>query len=111
MALDRPTREDLRSAARAHHLTLSEAEEKAYTTLFDVFLSDFDTLDAMPDPFAASMPPGREFWTPLKDENPYNAIVRRCSVKGSLSGPLKGKRIGLKDNIAVAGVEMTLGST
>jgi amidase len=36
--------------------------------------------------------------------------VRWCSVSGSRSGPLQGLRVGLKDNIAVAGIPMTLGS-
>jgi amidase len=46
---------------------------------------------------------------PSEQEDPYNAIVRFCSVKGAESGPLAGWRVGVKDNIAVAGVPMTEG--
>lgn len=47
---------------------------------------------------------------PTPDQNPYNAFIRRCDVTGAASGPLQGWRIGVKDNIAVAGVPMTNGS-
>ncbi|MEN3284509.1 MAG: amidase [Solirubrobacteraceae bacterium] len=46
---------------------------------------------------------------PTPSEDPYNAIVRFCEAKGSGDGPLAGMRIGVKDNIAVAGVPMTRG--
>ena len=46
--------------------------------------------------------------------DPLNAIVRWVSVKSNeasaKSGPLAGKRMGMKDNIAVAGVPMTCAS-
>ena len=47
---------------------------------------------------------------PTQEADPLNAIVRRCSVKGSPSGRLAGKRVGLKDNICVAGIPSTSGS-
>jgi amidase len=113
MSLRRPTQDDLREVARANYLSLSEAEERAYATLFEEFLPRFDELDAMADPVDPRPQPigERVEWLPTPLENPWNAIVRRCLVKGSSIGPLAGKRIGLKDNIGVAGVEMTLGST
>jgi amidase len=47
---------------------------------------------------------------PTSAEDPYNAIVRRCHVKSDSVGLLSGKRVGLKDCIAVAGIPMTCGS-
>src|SRR5207248_659250 len=47
---------------------------------------------------------------PPRSENPLNAIVRRCTVKGATSGKLAGKRVGLKDCISLAGVPVTCGS-
>jgi amidase len=49
-------------------------------------------------------------WMPSAAENPYNAFVTRCSVEGAPSGPLMGLTVGLKDNIALAGVPLTNGS-
>ncbi len=51
--------------------------------------------------------PGR---VPTAAEDPYNAIVRFCEVKGNEYGTLADLRVGVKDNIAVAGVPMTSGT-
>lgn len=42
--------------------------------------------------------------------DPYGCFTARCSIQGTRTGPLSGKRVGLKDNIALAGIPMTLGS-
>ncbi len=59
-------------------------------------------------PFAeATREPGRP---PTADEDPYNCFIRRCTVNGKADGALSGLNVGLKDNISVAGIPMTLGS-
>jgi amidase len=47
---------------------------------------------------------------PAPEDDPLNAILRRCLVKGARSGKLAGKRVGIKDCFAVAGIPMTCGS-
>jgi amidase len=47
---------------------------------------------------------------PLAEPDPLKAIVRRCRARGSGDGLLAGKRLGVKDNVAVAGVPLTCGS-
>src|SRR5437762_3831244 len=49
-------------------------------------------------------------YVPEPAENPCNAFVRRCRVEGAGDGPLAGRTVGLKDNIALAGVPTTNGS-
>jgi amidase len=44
------------------------------------------------------------------DEDPHNAWVTQCYVEGDDDGDLEGLEIGVKDNVCVAGVEMTCGS-
>lgn len=58
-------------------------------------------------PVPAHRDPGRR-GTPADD--PLNAVIRWCDVHTGDEGTLSGKRFGLKDNIAVAGVPMTLAS-
>src|SRR5208283_4688517 len=48
---------------------------------------------------------------PSPKDDPLNAIVTRCSVKGASSGPLKGKRVGVKDSVCVAGIPASGGSS
>src|SRR5207245_3980027 len=47
---------------------------------------------------------------PSRESDPLNAIIRRCSVKGAKGGKLAGKRIGIKDNVCIAGIPMTCAS-
>jgi amidase len=49
-------------------------------------------------------------YRPGPAEDPLNAFIRKCRVRGAEGGPLAGRTVGLKDHIAVAGVPMTLGS-
>jgi amidase len=48
---------------------------------------------------------------PTESEDPFNAIIWLCSISGASAGPLSRVRVGIKDNIAVAGVPMTGGET
>jgi amidase len=63
--------------------------------------------NALPLPTAPDRDPGE---LPSPADNPHNAFIRRCRVEGAAEGPLAGLDIGVKDNIAVAGVPTTNGS-
>jgi amidase len=60
-------------------------------------------LDSAPEPRRRK--PGSE-----PEGDPYRAFVTDCSVRTMEDGPLAGVTVGVKDNIAVAGIEMTCGS-
>ena len=49
-------------------------------------------------------------YRPSEAEDPHNAWITRCRVEGAANGPLAGKTVGLKDNISLAGIELTNGS-
>ncbi|HVW42948.1 MAG TPA: amidase family protein [Amycolatopsis sp.] len=72
--------------------------------------SMIDLFDQLPaaEPVASGVrDPGR---APSRDEDPLNAVIRRISVRRRSGGRLAGRRVGVKDTIAVAGVPMTAGS-
>lgn len=111
MALRQPSADDLRRLAVANHFELSAEEVEAYQSLMPDMFAALNALDQAP----AHLPtityherdPGRR---PSRQADPFNAIVRRCSVKGAKSGKLVGKRLGIKDNVCIAGVPMTCAS-
>lgn len=68
------------------------------------------SLDSLEDPGVPLRYPQRDPGrVPDEREDPHNAIIRFCEVRGAEDGPLAGKRIGVKDNIPVGGVPMTRG--
>ena len=111
MALRLPTIEDLHQLAAANYFELSTDEAQDFLSLMPDLFESLDQLNQMPAP---SLPliyrerdPGSR---PSPQDDPLNAIIRRCSVKGAPAGKLAGKKVGLKDNICVLGIPMTCGS-
>jgi amidase len=110
-SLHPPTSEEIDRLARLDGIELDpgEAEELspviATLTEFQGLLDRLDGELALPTP--GPRDPG---YLPEPEDNPYNAFIRRCRVTGSESGPLAGLTVGLKDNIALAGVPRTNGS-
>ena len=111
MGLRLPSKDDLLAAAPINNLTLTDEELEAFHSMAPGMFQSLDELDQMP--VAGPVLPGvtrDPGIRPQPNDDPLNAIVRRCSVKGAASGKLAGVRVGLKDNISVAGVPMTCGS-
>ena len=111
MVLRLPTAEDLKRMAHMNHFELNEEELAAFQVLIPGLFENFEQLEQMPEPQAPLKYRDREpGFRPPRQEDPLNAILRRCSLKGAPSGKLAGKRFGLKNNICVSGMPMTCGS-
>lgn len=112
MPIRRPTRAELHELADELYLTLTNEEVDFIREMATDRISSYETIRSHnPEPRAGS-PALRERSggkRPSADENPFNAWVTRCEIRGD-SGPLDGTSVALKDNISVAGVEMTCGS-
>src|SRR5262249_13225882 len=105
-----PSSEDLLRAAELEHLRLSAADCDELRPFAEAFVRTLDDVEDLPDlvvPTRYPRAPGRR---PTPDEDPVKAFVRLCHVEGAPDGPLAGKRLGIKDNIAVAGIPVTNGS-
>jgi amidase len=88
------------------HLDLAETDAEELKPAVDGLLDAWDQLKTVagielpPSPFRDRDPGSR----PSPVDDPWNAFIRRCDVRGADSGPLLGKTVGVKDNIDVAGV-------
>ena len=112
MALRLPTVEELKQIAAAGHFHLSADELDDFQALMPGMFETLEALDRMPltpPPLKYADRKAGGLADPKTD--PHNAIIRRCSVRGAATGKLAGKRIGIKDNISVAGVPMSCGSS
>ncbi len=97
--------------AARHHMHLSDEEVADFAAVIEETLSGYERLDELSAPTPqvefTDRDPG---YRPDAAEDPLNAFVTKCTVEGADDGPLVGYEIGLKDNVALAGVEMTCGS-
>jgi len=106
-----PSAGDIEETAAHDGIELAggEAEElSGIVTALVMAAGDADRFNPPEVPtFQTSRDPGRR---PSVTDDPLNAFIRMCDVQGADQGPLSGWRLGVKDNIAVAGVPMTNGS-
>ena len=111
MAFRIPTPEDLQRMAAANCFELTEDEMAGFRTYIPKIFGSYEILDRMPEPREPLRYRDRDpGYRPSPQEDPFNAIVRRCTLKGAHTGRLAGKRFGLKNNISVAGMPMSCGS-
>jgi amidase len=105
-----PSVDDLLRAARRERLKLSEAECEELAPFAADFVRALDDVEDLPDVQVPPEYPRTPGHRPSPEQDPVNAFVRVLDIKGADEGPLAGRRIGIKDNIAVAGVPITNGS-
>jgi amidase len=103
---------DLPELARGWGFDPSPDEAGELLAVAEAVFSALDTLDAqepdLPAPVEAVREPGSR---PSAEEDPLNAIVRRCRVRAQhYEGLLSGKRLAMKDSVAIAGIPLTCGS-
>src|SRR3990172_2611843 len=110
MPVRRPSVDDLKEAARHYRMDLADEEAAVFCQMIDGAFRSLERVDEMIEPKLPVRYPRTGGWRPPPEENPYGAWAWKCSVKGAAEGPLQGKRIALKDVVAVAGVPLTNGT-
>ena len=111
MTVKRPTLLQMRDMASRFGMNLTDEELREYSGIMEPYIQSYDRLDATPDnlpPVRYPRSPGR---CPDLSENPLNAWYVKTEVRGAPDGPLRGKRIALKDTVCLAGVPMMNGSS
>lgn len=106
-----PTEADIEDLGAELHLDLTDDEVADYQELVTDILSSYQVVRDLgqPEPPQAR-PRQRDPGHRARSDDPYNAWITRCEVIGGDEGQLAGWDVAIKDNISVAGVEMTCGS-
>ncbi|XP_030829249.1 uncharacterized protein LOC100889766, partial [Strongylocentrotus purpuratus] len=82
---------------------------KEYQSVINDSLEMVNQLDDLVEPSLPVKYPRTPGYRPTREENPHNAWYYKCRITGADNGNLSGKRIAIKDSIAVAGIPMTIG--
>ncbi len=105
-----PSTARLHELAQSFGISLTQAEAEAFAGIMEGTVASYARVDEMIMPSPEVAYPRTPGWRPTAEENPLNAWYWRCEVKGAETGPLAGRSVAIKDNIAVAGVPMMNGS-
>src|SRR5215471_17513149 len=111
MPVRTPSLEQLSEIALEYGLDLDEADLTSFQGLVAGVLSSYGRLDELVEPAPPVRHPRTSGHRPPPEQNPLNAWYWRCSIRGAAQGPLAGKRVAIKDNVAVAGVPMMNGTS
>jgi amidase len=112
MAIEIPGIEQLRKIGEGYGLNLKPDELDAILKQWGAFTKSWQALADGPDVLPPVAYPKRDpGHRASRGEDPLNAVLWRCAIKGAARGKLAGKRIGLKDNVCVAGVPLTCASS
>jgi amidase len=111
MTLKRPNLDQMRSVSQSLSMSLSDNDLHEFMDAMGASLDAYELIDALPDVLPPVKYPRTLGVRPSQEENPYNAWYVKSQIKGAASGKLAGKTVVIKDNVAIAGVQMMNGSS
>src|SRR5215472_2101472 len=102
--------DDVARIASGYGLHLADQDIASVRALAADILTSYDEVERRHE---ASLPepPSRTWQRPPQAQNPLGAWYLTTEIQARESGQLAGRRIAVKDNIAVAGIPMMNGST
>ncbi len=111
MTVRRPNLSQMQAIIKDLHMTMADAELVEFMQQMEGSIQAYDRVDALPDYLPRVKYPRTPGFRPAASDNPLNAWYVKTEVRGSMAGPLEGKRIVLKDNVCLAGVPMMNGAS
>jgi amidase len=106
-----PSLQDLHDLAAQFHFTLAASEAEQYLVPVRSTVEGYEALDELAEPGTPPDYPRDAGHPPDPAENPLNGWAWRCSIAGRPGGPLAARTAAIKDNTAVAGLPLRLGTT
>lgn len=111
MTFKYPTQPQLRGIVQQLHMTMGDQELDDYLQLLEGTMQAYDVVDRLPDYLPPVKYPRALGTRPPAEENKLNGWYVKTEIRGAANGLLAGKRVVLKDNICLAGVQMMNGSS
>ncbi|BBZ41610.1 amidase [Mycobacterium conspicuum] len=110
MTVPRPSAADIDAAAQHFGFHLDADARRDYLAAVEGSLRSYDAVDELYDAVARPQVPERAYRFPEPGDNPLGAWYVTTQISSGAQGPLSGRAVAVKDNIAVAGIPMMNGS-
>src|ERR1700755_312988 len=105
-----PSPEELIMAAERLGMALSADDAEMFARYGAALEFAYRRVDTLDEYLPSPDPRARTFMEPPAEENRFGAWLVKSSIKRGVDGKLAGKRIAIKDTIAVAGLPLTDGT-
>jgi amidase len=110
MTVSRPSAADIEVAARHFGFHFDADAQRDYLAAVGRTLGSYDVVDELYDEMARPQEIQRSYRFPDPGDNPLGAWYVTAEIASGAQGPLSGRTVVIKDNIAVAGLPMMNGS-
>ncbi len=107
----KPTPADLRRHAESLGLEMTDGQVDDLHQLVSQLSEGFELVEQLPDDLPPVKYPRSPGYRPGPEENPLGAWYVKTDIKGAKRGPLKGRKVAVKDNVCLAGVPMMNGAS
>jgi amidase len=108
--VERPNRDQLSRIADHYGFHLDEEALTSFGGLIDSSLRSYDAVDELYRAIAPEVPTDRPYQIVASEDNVLGAWYAKSDISRGIDGPLAGRRVVIKDNVAVAGLPMMNGS-
>jgi len=110
MAVSRPSAADIDAAAKHFGFQLDADSRQEFLAIVTATMGSYDAVDNLYNQLTPPQTPERAYRFPEPQQNPLGAWYVTADISSGAGGPLSGRAVAVKDNIAVAGVPMMNGS-
>ena len=111
MAFFLPNKDRLRQLGSELGIDVDDAYAAEVLDALVPLVPEFRTLERLPHEPLPVRHPRRPGVRPEPEDNPWNAWFVRTDIRGAAQGKLAGRRLAIKDNVSIAGVQMMNGAS
>ncbi|HVO16886.1 MAG TPA: amidase, partial [Alphaproteobacteria bacterium] len=111
MAFALPTAVQLKDIAAELGIPTDDAYIAAVRAYMAPFVDAYELVGHIPSELPDVKYPRTPGYRPEGEENNYAAWIVKTSIKGAARGPLKGKKVAIKDTVCIAGVPLANGTS
>ncbi|MDR0478675.1 MAG: amidase [Burkholderiaceae bacterium] len=111
MAFILPNKDRLRALGADLGIDVDEKYAHDVLRVLEPLAADFHTVDRLPLETLPVRYPRTPGTRPDPADNPWGAWYVRTDIRGAATGKLAGRRLAIKDNVSIAGVQMMNGAS